>query len=348
MPPLLIALAGACTAFSTLLAVALAASPWRLPMPRSALLGGAVMLAGLTHTAWQHVALASLGAGESPPWAYGAGLFAQSWGFYALLAGVLRPAETQRLGVIASGALSLMMALLIPPAWAVPVSLAVGTAYALHLGVLVHRLRATRRWFRVELPVVLAFAAMGLAVGVAGALTPRVLPWESFALAYSLQMAAGFLLVTALLLLVPDLATKTQEAVATSYAQSSLGKVDVAAAAERLSMLFDVEQLYRDEDLGLAKLARRIDLSPHQLSELLNVRFGEGFSKFVRRHRVSAAQRMLIDEPRASVLSVGLAVGFGSQSTFYAAFRELTGLVPGEFRRQNLPSDHSGCTQVVD
>lgn len=157
-------------------------------------------------------------------------------------------------------------------------------------------------------------------------------------------MAAGFLLVSALLLLVPDLATKTQEAVATSYAQSSLGRVDVAQATERLRRLFEDEHLYRDEDLGLAKLARRVDLSPHQLSELLNVRFGESFSKFVRRHRVAAASRMLIDEPRASVLSVG----FGSQSTFYAAFKEEAGLVPGEFRRRNLPSDHSGNAQAID
>ena len=40
--------------------------------------------------------------------------------------------------------------------------------------------------------------------------------------------------------------------------------------------MFEDEHLYRDEDLGLAKLARRVELTPHQLSELLNVRFGEG------------------------------------------------------------------------
>ena len=345
---LLTALAGACTAFAALLAAALVAAPARLVMPWSARIGGAVMLAGLTLTAWQHVGLAALGTTDAPPWSYGAGLFAQSWGFYALLSGVLQPADRRRGLVIAGGALSAALAVLVPPTWAIPVSLTLGTAYALHLGALVYRLRATRRWFRVELPVMLAFAVMGLGVGVAGALTPRAIPWDLFALAYSVQMAAGFLLVSALLLLVPDLATKTQEAVSTSYAQSSLGRVDVAQATERLRQLFEDEHLYRDEDLGLAKLARRVDLSPHQLSELLNVRFGESFSKFVRRHRVAAASRMLVDEPRASVLSVGLSVGFGSQSTFYAAFKEETGLVPGEFRRRNLPSDHSGNAQVID
>ena len=346
--PLLIALAGGCTAMAVVLALTLAAAPRRLPMPRSALVGGAVMLAGLTHTVWQHVGFAGLGPGAAPPWAYAAGLFAQSWGFYALLSGVLQPADRKRPVVWASGLLSVALALWLPPAWATLVSLAIGTGYAAHLGVLLYRLRATRRWFALELPVVVVFALMGLAVGAMGALAPQHVSWEVFALAYSWQITVGFLLVTSLLLLVPDLAAKTQEAVSTCYAQSSLGKVDVPAAVERLRALFEDEHLYRDEDLGLAKLARRVDLTPHQLSELLNVRFGESFSRFVRRHRVAAAKRMLIDEPRASVLSVGLSVGFGSQSTFYTAFKDESGLVPSEFRRRNVPSDPTGTAQAID
>jgi AraC-like DNA-binding protein len=339
----LIALAGGCSAMAAVLAVALVVAPRHMPMPRSALLGGTAMLVGLTHTVWQHVGLAALGPDSAPPWVYGAGLFAQSWGFYALLSGVLQPTDRKRPVLWASGLLSIGWAWWIPSSWAVPVSLAIGTGYSLHLGVLLYRLRATRRWFVVELPVVGAFALMGVAVGATGALAPQHVGWDAFALAYSWQIMLGYLLVTGLLLLVPDLAAKTQEAVASSYAQSALGKVDVSAAVERLRVLFESEHLYRDEDLGLAKLARRVELTPHQLSELLNVRFGESFSRFVRRHRVAAAKRMLVDEPRASVLSVGLSVGFGSQSTFYAAFKDETGVVPGEFRRRNLPSDPSGA-----
>ena len=38
---------------------------------------------------------------------------------------------------------------------------------------------------------------------------------------------------------------------------------------------------------------------------------------------------MLCAEPSASVLSVGLSVGFSSQSNFYEAFREIEGMTPG-------------------
>ena len=38
---------------------------------------------------------------------------------------------------------------------------------------------------------------------------------------------------------------------------------------------------------------------------------------------------MLLAEPSASVLSVGLNVGFSAQSNFYEAFREIEGMTPG-------------------
>lgn len=333
---LLTAAAGASSALAVLLALVLIVSPRRMPMPRVAYIGGLLMLTGLIHTVWFHTSLVRLQPDAWPPWYYGATLFLQSWGFYALLAGVLRPPDSDHRGLIGAGAISLVLALTVTPRWAIPIALTIGTGFAIHLSVLLYRLRVARRWFRVEAPVVVLFAVLGVTIGIAGALTPMVLGWHGFALLYSSGILLGFLLVTGLLMMVPDLALRTQEAVQVSYAQSSLGKVDVAAAAARLRHAFEVEQHYRDEDLGLAKLAARVELTPHQLSELLNTHFQSSFSQFVRRHRVQAAARMLIDEPRASVLSVGLSVGFASQSTFYAAFKEETGLAPGEYRRRHL------------
>jgi AraC-like DNA-binding protein len=37
--------------------------------------------------------------------------------------------------------------------------------------------------------------------------------------------------------------------------------------------------------------------------------------------------------PARSILSIGMDVGFRSQSAFYAAFQEVTGQSPGDFRR---------------
>jgi len=65
------------------------------------------------------------------------------------------------------------------------------------------------------------------------------------------------------------------------------------------------------------------------------------FSRYLRELRVAAAKAMLCDEPSASVLSVGLSVGFTSQSNFYEAFREIEGTTPGQFRKLHARSKPS-------
>ncbi|HRG15029.1 MAG TPA: AraC family transcriptional regulator [Pseudomonadota bacterium] len=332
----LAALAGLSIGMALLLAVAMFSAYRGLDLPWSARLGGLAMLAGLSHTVWAHVGFVDLSAGGAPLTTYGMVLFLQSFGFYLLLRGMLRPGGASHGIDAVLLAAVFVLAAVTPPRLAVPVSLLMGTGFAVHLAVLLYRLRTTRRWFRIELPVVGLFAVMGGIVAVSGWLAPAHMTWSQFALVYSAQIALAFLLVGWLLLTVPDLVGKTREAVAISYATSSLGRVDVDAAGERLRHLFEAEHLYRDETLSLSKVAALVELSTHQLSELLNTRFGLGFSRYVRQHRVAAARRMLVEEPRASVLSVGLSVGFGSQSTFYVAFKDEVGVVPGEYRRQQL------------
>ena len=63
---------------------------------------------------------------------------------------------------------------------------------------------------------------------------------------------------------------------------------------------------------------------------------GKGFSRYLREQRSAAARHMLCAEPSASVLSVGLSVGFSSQSNFYEAFREIEGMTPGQYRKLHL------------
>jgi AraC-like DNA-binding protein len=220
-----------------------------------------------------------------------------------------------------------------PPLLAIPATFAFGFGFAAHLAGLVHRLRGQRQWFRLEMATFAGHAAIALTILLLGAASPW-LGVRVFVLAYASLVGAAFALAVYLLLRFPDLGSKAAEAVATAYAVSTLTRVDREQALARLKRLMDEERVYTDESLNLAGLARAVDLTPHQLSELINTQFGVGFSRWVRQHRVAAAQAMLLAEPEASVLSVGLSVGFTSQSNFYAAFREITGEVPGRYRRQ--------------
>lgn len=319
-----------------LLAAVLARGYRQLALPWQSRLAGFVMLAGLASTQLSHLQFASGAMDPLPTRGYVAVVLLQSWGFYWLLLGVLRPEGDWRRIEWALPFAVLALSWWMPLAWAIPVALGLGALAALHLSALVYRLRAMRNWFALELKVLMLFALMATAVAVVGLLARHGLGWYGYAWTYAALIALGFLVVGWLLLSVPDLVPKTREAVAVAYAQSTLARVDRDAMAARLRQLFEQEQIHRTESLSLASVAETLGLSAHQLSELVNTAFGVGFSRLVRQYRVETAKRMLIDEPRASVLSVGMAAGFNSQSSFYVAFKEQVGEVPGEYRQRRI------------
>ncbi len=111
-----------------------------------------------------------------------------------------------------------------------------------------------------------------------------------------------------------------------------------AACVAELRRLMEVEHLYCDEDLSLARLAQALEVRPDQLSLLLNQELHTGFTDFVNSYRTQAARRMLAAEPERSVPSIACAVGFNTRSAFYQAFRKFTGKTPGDFRRRPAPS----------
>ncbi|WP_291228418.1 helix-turn-helix domain-containing protein [Dokdonella sp.] len=287
----------------------------------------ALFLLQLAHADW----LMRSGVWSGSP-AYLAVLFLAAASFFLFFSGALSPdSPTWPQAIVVC--LPVLLAFVIPTSIAIPLAFACGTAGAIRLAMLAHKLRSQRANFRLERGVFLMHALIALTMLVVGIASPW-LGLAAFYTAYSILIGAGLCVSLYLLLHYPGLPTKAAEAVATAYAVSTLGKVDVTAAAARLRQLMEDERVYLDENLSLGRLAARVGLSTHQLSELVNREFGSGFSRFVRGYRVEAAKRMLLDEPQASVLSIGLAVGFSSQSTFYSAFREVTGEVPGRYRER--------------
>jgi AraC-like DNA-binding protein len=317
---------------SVLLVLVMTTNTHDLPMPPASRVGGGIMLAGLCHTQWIHFQALR---GEGELWggfAYALILVVQSAGFYWLLLGMLRPPRTR--WHFLEWSLPLLPALvvtMVPIRYRPVVALAAGVAISVHIGMLLHRVRTQRRHFRIELRTLAVFGLMAVALVGLGFSAPA-LDWPAFAAAYAVLVSAGFMLVLYLLLRFPDLARKTEEAVTAAYAVSTLGKVDIERVLAMLRRSFEEEHVYRDQELSLSRLAEQLDLSGHQLSELINTQLDTSFPRLVRQYRIEAAKRMLIDEPRASVLSVGLSVGFNSQSGFYSAFKDVTGTVPSQYR----------------
>lgn len=120
------------------------------------------------------------------------------------------------------------------------------------------------------------------------------------------------------------------------YEKSLLKGYATDELCSRLQHLMDTEKVYAYEDITLKQLADELELTPHQLSQLLNEKLNMNFNTFVNQFRIRDAKHMLIEEPQRSVLSIAYAVGFNSKSSFYDAFSRFTGKTPQKYRKDNL------------
>jgi AraC-like DNA-binding protein len=96
---------------------------------------------------------------------------------------------------------------------------------------------------------------------------------------------------------------------------------------------------YLDPELTLSHLAKNINMSRSQLSQLINEGTGDNFYDFVNKYRVEEVKRLMIDPQvkNYSLLGIALEAGFKSKSTFNLIFKRFTGLTPSEYRKNLLP-----------
>jgi AraC-like DNA-binding protein len=129
------------------------------------------------------------------------------------------------------------------------------------------------------------------------------------------------------------------------YERSRLHGLDLERILARLREIMEDEKAFADEELSLKDLAGDLGISPHQLSQILNERVKKNFSTFVNEYRIEEAKTLLVDEPDRSILSVGIAAGFNSNTTFITVFSKHMGLSPGQYRKRNLASAGGGSDE---
>jgi transcriptional regulator GlxA family with amidase domain len=104
-------------------------------------------------------------------------------------------------------------------------------------------------------------------------------------------------------------------------------------ARDRLRDLADYVTAHLAADLSVPALAKRLALSPRQLTRLCTQELGQAPATLVQRLRLDDARRRLL-ERRATVEGVANAVGFASADVFRRAFEQRFGLNPTHFRER--------------
>ncbi len=125
------------------------------------------------------------------------------------------------------------------------------------------------------------------------------------------------------------------------YEKSTLTQERAERSLSRLREVMLAEKPFTDTELTLPKLAERMGISAHHLSQIINERLNQNFFDFINAHRIEEAKRQLLDPKKKhlSILGIAEEVGFNSKSTFNAAFKKHAGMTPSEWRKSSPPQD---------
>jgi len=124
----------------------------------------------------------------------------------------------------------------------------------------------------------------------------------------------------------------SQETNAARYSRSRLRGIDTRLIVTRIQELFGTEELYRDEDITLSRLAQMLGISVQQLSEIFNNGMKTTFRSYLNLCRIAEAKRTLAVDSEISMLNLAYRCGYNSKSAFNTAFMKLTGMSPSELR----------------
>lgn len=87
------------------------------------------------------------------------------------------------------------------------------------------------------------------------------------------------------------------------------------------------------ENLSRKTVAEVIKCSPASLNRLFSKELGRSFKEVVLKQRIDRAKELLCDSNK-TVNDVAFDIGYSDPNYFIAAFRRITGITPGQYRRK--------------
>jgi AraC-like DNA-binding protein len=132
-----------------------------------------------------------------------------------------------------------------------------------------------------------------------------------------------------------DSSNDATTAPAPKYQKSGLDPQRSQQIRTQLQGIMDNDAPYTNSSLTLNQLASALDISAHNLSEVINSELGKNFFDYINGYRVQCVQRDLLDPKKShlTVLSLALDAGFNSKSSFNSIFKKTTGMTPSQYRK---------------
>jgi len=118
------------------------------------------------------------------------------------------------------------------------------------------------------------------------------------------------------------------------YKNSGLTNLYSNELKDRLLHLFEEEKIYRQNNLSLEILSKKLNTTKHSLSQVINEHFKMNFFNLLNKYRIAEAKEILKNDinKNLTIIDIAYDVGFNNKVTFNKAFKQETeGLTPREY-----------------
>jgi len=122
---------------------------------------------------------------------------------------------------------------------------------------------------------------------------------------------------------------------ADKYSGSALSETQKDDLKNLITSCMEKEKQFLNSVFTIDMFSRHLNISRTYISQVINEKFEMNFNSFINEYRIKEARRLLSD-PKNSHLTyetIAREVGFGSKSTFNAAFKKYTGVTPSFYSK---------------
>ena len=103
---------------------------------------------------------------------------------------------------------------------------------------------------------------------------------------------------------------------------------------QRITMLMEEKQLFKVSDLKVSDIANELRTNARYVSDCIKNSTNYSFTQYVNSYRIQHAQQIMRDFPDHKISTIFLDSGFTNETTFFRAFKAITGMTPKDWRNQ--------------
>lgn len=121
------------------------------------------------------------------------------------------------------------------------------------------------------------------------------------------------------------------------YRNSTFTFQEIENCFRKLDGLMTTGKLFKDPDLTLPKMSKKLGVSPNLLSQAVNEKMQQNFSEYINSHRIKEACCILGSSlsSHQKISAIATDTGFNTLSAFNTAFKKFTGTTPSGYRKRS-------------